>query len=343
VDEHSLNKKTRRSPPLPKKMLGIIKHNVSLKPLSYLHVGGKTRHFFIARSVESMVSILSHWIKEQGKAGLKKIIVIGGTTNILFSDKTYDGLVVANKISFIRKTGHSTVFVGSGTSMSSLLKFCFKNKLVGLEWTNKLPGSVGGAVRGNAGCFGGEIKDTVQKVISIDIDCNGKIYLTTRSKKECQFGYRSSIFKKDNLGALSHVIVGVYFKLKKVPSIKKELEKAREIRKYRWTKHPMEFPSLGSTFKNVPVKKVPKKVLKTFSDKIKNDPFPILPVALLLDGINLKGVGIGGAKFSEKHPNFILNTGKARALDVKKLISLAKKRVKSKFGVSLEEEIEIIK
>lgn len=341
VDEHSLNKKTRRSPPLPKKMLGIIKQNVSLKPLSYLHVGGKTRHFFTAKSIKEVFNVLDFWFSQK-RLKNKRILILGGGTNVLFSDKVFNGLVLKIDINFIKVVGKDVIFSGAGTSMVKLLNFCLKNKFAGLEWTARLPGTLGGAVRGNAGCFGGEIKDSVIGVASLDF-INGNFYFRLRNNRDCDFGYRSSIFKKITERQNFSVILWILLKMSKKNDISSEKSIAESNFAYRLKKQPIKSPTLGSTFKNIPVQKVPKEVLKEFSHKIKEDPFPILPVALLLNGANLKGVGIGGAKFSEKHPNFIVNIGKARASDVKKLISLAKRRVKSKFGISLEEEIEIIK
>jgi UDP-N-acetylmuramate dehydrogenase len=323
-------------------MLGEIKHNVPLKPLSYLHVGGTARHFFIAHSVKSLIEILNWWTEKNGLAGLKKILIVGGMTNILFPEKVYNGLVVVNKINFIKKIGRETIFAGSGTSMARILNFCFKNNLSELEWSSKLPGSLGGAVRGNAGAFGGEIKNSIIKVISVDIGSDGKINISIRSKRECDFGYRTSIFKKGNKNQAKHIIVGVYLKLKRKSSMKKEKERAEEIKNYRWSKHPMNLPSLGSTFKNVDAGKVSKKVLRLFGHKIKNDPIPVIPVAVLLDAAGLRGFASGDAKFSEKHVNFIVNFNKASVSDIKKLILTAKRRVKNKFGIDLKEEIEIV-
>ncbi len=319
-----------------------IKKSESLKKISHIKIGGLVKYFFATHSVKSLIEILNWWIKENSLRGLKKIMVIGGATNILFSDEVFNGLVILNKINFIKKINKEIIYVGSGTEMSRLLKYCFKNNLSGLEWSAGLPGSVGGAVRGDAGAFGGEIKNSVIKVESIDIDAVGKIGIFIRSKKECKFGYRTSIFKEDNKNGTDKIITGVYLKLKNKKSIKKEIDRANNIKKYRWSKHPMDLPSLGSTFKNVPINNIPKKVIDLFSNKTKNDPVPVLPVAILLNFVGLKGFAIGGAKFSEKHPNFIVNFNNANSKDVKKLITIAKKRVFKKFRVKLEEEIEII-
>lgn len=325
------------------KMLGIIKHNVSLKPLSYLHVGGIARHFFIAKNINSLLQILYRQVGSKKHNATKNILVIGGATNILFSGRNFGGLIIKNDIRFIGRIGKSNLFVGAGTSMSNLLKYCLKNKLQGLEWASCLPGSVGGAIRGNAGAFGGEIKDSIKSVISVDVHSNGNISIAERLNKECRFSYRDSWFKKQNTDKVLPIIVGAVFTLKPVPLIHNAVRKAKEIKEFRWAKHPMDYPSLGSTFKNIPLKNVPRSVLKMFAGKIKSDPIPVLPVAVILDSAGLKGFRSGKAKFSEKHPNFIVNLGNASASDVKKLISSAKNKVSKKFGIRLEEEIVVVK
>jgi UDP-N-acetylmuramate dehydrogenase len=121
---------------------------------------------------------------------------------------------------------------------------------------------------------------------------------------------------------------------------KKEIEeKIKEILKLRKEKQPLEFPSAGSVFKNVPTKKVPKKIREKFKEKIKDR---FLPAGVLIETAGLKGFQIGGAKISEKHANFIVNVGEAKASDVKELIEKIKKEVKKKFKVQLEEEIKLV-
>lgn len=320
-----------------------IKKSESLKKLSHIKIGGLAQYLFIAHSVKYLIEILNWWIEKDGPQGLKKVMVIGGATNVLFSDKVFGGLIILNEINFIKKINKDIIYVGSGTEMSRLLKYCFRNNLSGLEWSSGLPGSIGGAVRGNAGAFLGEIKDSVMRVESVDIDAAGKINISIRSKDECKFGYRTSIFKEGNKNGTERIITGVYLKLKNKKSIKKEIDRANDIKNYRWSRHPMNLPSLGSTFKNIPVNNIPKKVINLFSNKIKNDPISVLPVAILLDSVKLKGFSVGNAKFSEKHPNFIVNTGNAKSSDIRKLIAIAKKRVWSKFRIRLNEEIEILK
>jgi len=117
----------------------------------------------------------------------------------------------------------------------------------------------------------------------------------------------------------------------------------KEKIEYRRERHPLEFPNIGSTFKNISPEKVPQKLLKQLKDSIKNDPFPILPTAKLLALAGLKGKLAGGAMVSQKHPNFIVNLGHATSQDVQKLIKEIKDIIKEKYAITLEEEITILK
>nr|MBP9717047.1 UDP-N-acetylmuramate dehydrogenase [Candidatus Levybacteria bacterium] len=199
-----------------------------------------------------------------------------------------------------------------------------------------LPGTVGGGIRGNAGAFLGEMEDGLIEVTSIDINT---LKIKKRNKKECLFGYRQSVFKSGN--GKNEIILSVKYKLKK--GKREEIKKkTQEKIDYRIDRHPLDLPSIGSTFKNIDVKKVPKKVLEEFKNSIKPDPFPVIPVAKLLVSLDYKGREIGGAKFSEKHPNFIVNFNNAKAKDVIALVNLAKKEIKEKYDIKLEEEIMII-
>ena len=204
--------------------------------------------------------------------------------------------------------------------------------LSGLEWAGGLPGTLGGAIRGNAGAFGGEIKDVILEVEALDEKGN----LKTLSRKQCNFSYRSSIFKKNNWIVLSTALKLEKGNKKLIQSITKS-----HIR-YREEKHPLEYPNAGSIFKNCDLKKIPKKIRNNFDHVIKIDPFPVVPTAYLISETGLKGLRVGRAEVSRKHPNYIVNLGKASAKDVLKLIYLVKEKVKKRFGIDLEEEIQLI-
>ncbi len=307
--------------------------NVPLHHHSNYKIGGPAQYFFEADTVKSLTSAV---IKAR-KLKLP-VLILGGGTNLLISSKGFNGLVLKPAFKKIThsKTGY-TVTVGAGVLMSELLETLAKKGLTGLEWAGGLPGTVGGAVWGNAGAFGGEMKDSVASVTSVDI--SGKEPKTIkRSNTECDFAYRNSIFKKRALAGKPEVIVEITFALKK--GDKKKISAVIEANKdYRRRKQPLDYPNVGSIFKNIDVKRVPAKTLKQFKHKIKLDPFPVLPTAVLIDAAGLRGVSFGGAMISQKHPNFIVNAMMATDADVKALMKLVKVTLKKKFGVEPEQEV----
>ena len=193
-------------------------------------------------------------------------------------------------------------------------------------------GDIGGAIRGNAGAFGSEIKNSIAQVQALD----NKLQLQKLNNTQCQFSYRSSIFKKKQW-----IILSATVKLKK--GEKKNLQQITNSRiQYRKEKHPLEYPNAGSMFKNVEFKKVPRKFQKLFLDKVKDDPFPIVPSAWFIIGAGLTGKRIGGAQVSEKHSNYIVNRGNATAKDILQLIQFIQKKVRKKYGVLLEMEVQFV-
>jgi len=217
--------------------------------------------------------------------------------------------------------------------MSKLLDFCIENSLSGLEWAGGLPGTVGGSVRGNAGAFGGETKDCIAEVKSLNIDSLEEI---TRNNQECWFSYRDSYFKTDK--GSREIITEVMLTLKNKD--KEEIKKIIEEKiNFRIKKHPLEYPNIGSIFKNSEMTKIPDSLKEEFGQNGKTDPIPVIPSARIINLCGLKGKRVGDAQFSEKHPNFIVNLGNAKAGDVKALVEMAKKEVFEKFKIQLEEEI----
>ena len=303
----------------------LIRKNVSLREYSNYKIGGPALYFLEISSEQELISQLKQF-KEN-----VPIFILGKGTNILISEKGFEGLIIHNNIIGIKKIGEK-VEVGAGVLVLDLLNFCIDNSLSGFEWAGGLPGTIGGAVRGNAGAFKGETKDSVFEVASINTKTLEKI---TRNNNECEFSYRNSIFKTS---AKDEIITSIIFefKLADKEGIRKSIQEKID---YRNEKHPMDFPSIGSTFKNIPVSLLTKKQEEELILYVKDDPFPVIPVAKLLYLCNLKGKTYGGAQISEKHPNFIVNLGNAKSSDVKKLIGFAKEEVYKKFGVNLEEEI----
>ncbi|HKC15037.1 MAG TPA: UDP-N-acetylmuramate dehydrogenase [Patescibacteria group bacterium] len=303
-----------------------LQKNVSLKDYSNYKIGGPASFFLELENLDEL--------KEINLDGYKKVFVMGAGTNILISDNGFDGLVIHNKILGI-KHEDIDLRIGSGVLFSDVLKYCIENSLSGLEWAGGLPGTVGGAARGNAGAFGEETKDSVYEVESIDLYTKGK---KIRKNIECEFDYRTSIFKENGDREL---ITEVFLKIK-IGDKDEIVKKTQEKIDYRNQRHPMDYPSLGSTFKNVDWKDVPERFKEELKQYIKDDPMPIMPVAKLIFLVGLMGKKAGGAMISDKHPNFIVNVGNAKSSDVLELIELAKNTVKDKYDITLEEEIQYL-
>ena len=293
--------------------------NVLLKNYTTFKIGGPAKYFFIAKTKLGLVEA----VQMAKKLGLP-FFVLGGGSNILVSDKGYQGLVINFQFP-ISNFQKSKVVAGAGLILGKLVNASAKRGLTGLEWAAGIPGTVGGAIQGNAGAFEGSMKDIVKEVEVFDVKKNkiknfknknlasGK-NLDSSGIKDCQFGYRTSIFKKNpNL-----IILSCQLQLK-TGDKQKIKEKIQEYLDYRDRRHPKE-PSAGSIFKN------PKNI----------------SAREIIDKCGLKGKRIGGAQISKIHSNFIVNLNGAEARDVLKLIKLVKKEVKNKFGIKLKEEIQII-
>lgn len=285
-----------------------IKENVSLAEHTTFKIGGKARYFVLADNKEDIIEAI-RFSKEKNIS----FFILGQGANTLALDEGYKGLVIKVQGSKFQ-VQDSEIIAEAGALLKDLVDLSVKASLSGLEWAAGIPGTIGGAVYGNAKAFEGKTEDNVKEVELLDIE-TGKIKKI--NNKECQFTEKNSIFKKNK----NLIILSVVLKLKK--GYKEEIEKVIEDRiSLRKERHPLDFPSAGSVFVN----KVGKK-----------------PSSYLIEKAGLKGKKVGGAKVSEKHAGFIVNTGGASSKDVLELIKIVKKQVKDKFNVSLKEEIQIIK
>ena len=283
------------------KELSGVKRNVRLASYTTFKIGGPAKYFFVAKTKEDLIEA----VKTANKLRLP-FFILGGGSNILVSNKGFNGLVIK-----------------FGQPLSAYVS-------KGLEWAVGIPGTIQGAVWGNAGAFKKSMKDVVESVEVFDIK-TGKVKIF--KNKDCRFSYRNSIFrKKKNL-----IILSVKIKPKKSSS-----KKIKQYLDSRKKTQPLSFPSAGSIFKNKKLKIKNKKLLKEFPELKEFNKRKLIPAGFLIEKCNLKGRRIENVKISEKHANFIVNLGQGRAKDVKKLINLAKQKVKNKFKIKLEEEISIL-
>lgn len=307
-----------------------IRRNISLKNFTTFRIGGKANYFVEAKNDKE--------IKEALGFALDKDIpffILGGGSNILVSDNGFQGIVIRLKGKKIKKD-KGVISVFSGTPLSSLVSFFHKESFSGLEEMIGIPGTVGGAVRGNAGAFENYIGKIVFKVKVWKIK-NKKILPREFSRKECHFSYRESIFKK-NKGLIIREVVFVAKKDKK----EKIEERMKKYFLYRRKHQPLEFPSAGSIFKNYQGVIKDKKILKEFPEVKEFNERKLIPAGFLIDKLGLKGLKKGRVMVSKKHANFIINLGGGKAKDVLWLIDIIKRKVREKFKIKLEEEIEFL-
>lgn len=241
------------------------------------------------------------------------ITILGNGSNLLVLDKGIKGITLMIKLQEIKiqeKDEVIEITVGAGEKLGKLSQICLQNGITGLEELSGIPGTIGGAVRMNAGAHGKEMRDIIKTVKCIDYQGNEKEF----TNQELQFDYRSSRFKKEK-----YIITEVTLELQK--GQKEEIKaKMEEYATYRREKQPIEYPSAGSTFKRG-------------TDFI---------TARLIDEAGLKGYKIGDAEVSTKHSGFIINKGNATAKDVLALVEYIKNTVYEKFQKEIELEIEIV-
>lgn len=283
---------------------GVVLFNEPLSKHTSFGIGGKAKNFVIVKNIKTLVEIFE---KE------KHVFVLGAGTNMLFSNKKFNATFVklGGKFEQIQKRGNK-VTAGAGVSLFKLNAFLRENGLAGLEFTFGIPGSVGGGIFMNAGAFGKEIGEFVEKVKIFD----GKNVFWT---KKFNFSYRNSSFKENK-----QIILAAMFNL--TNSSEQEIfEKQQQFILKRKQTQPYGQRCAGSVFKRI----------------FKGD--EIIYPAKMIDNLGLKGVKIGTAKISEKHAGFIVCEENANFKDVVKLISRIKKQVKRKNNINLSEEIIIFK
>jgi UDP-N-acetylmuramate dehydrogenase len=308
------------------KALPGLQEYVPLASHTTFRIGGPARYFFVAKTSEDLVQA----VQVATQQGIPYFILAGGS-NVLISDRGFNGLViVAQNTNY--KIQDTKVWAEAGVDVATIVLKTGEKGLAGLEWAGGLPGTIGGAVRGNAGAFGGEIKDSLIEAKGVD----QKGVVQKFSHRDCKFSYRSSLFKEQKL-----LVLSATFQLTKGDTAKVQ-QVAQEHINYRKEKHPLEYPNAGSIFKNCDVKNIPASLQSLVASVVKTDPFPVVPTAFLIAEAGLQGLRVGNAQVSEKHPNYIVNLGAASAHDVLELIQKVKQAVQKKFSVELEQEIQFL-
>lgn len=308
-----------------------IKESVSLAGYTSFKIGGPSRYLGIAKSQEELLEFLRF-----AKNKNIPFLILGKGSNVLISDNGYSGLAIINQSKGIKIEDREVVAEG-GISLAELIEKTKKSGLYGLEWSISIPGTLGGAIRGNAGAFGSEIKDFIEEVKVYNYD---KDEFSTLKNRDCKFAYRYSIFKEKP----NFIILEAKLKLNR-NSNKEGENLIKDYLKKRNSSQDLSYFSAGCIFKNIPWsrKDINKEELvhshpelKAFTEK------PVIPAGFLIDYLGLKGFEIGEAMISKKHGNFIINKEKARAEDVIMLIGLIKERVHRHYDLQLEEEIQFV-
>lgn len=308
-----------------------IEKGVLLAPFTTFKIGGPAKFFVEANTSEEIIESIE-WAKAHGEG----YFLLGGGSNILVSDQGFNGLIIKNSTGqFFREVNSDGEMIDcdGGVPLSKVVQHALRNSLKGMEWAVGVPGSVGGAVRGNAACFGSEMAAVVSAVEAYD-PVEGKRYEV--SAKGCDFGYRTSLFKEKDL-----IVLKVKISLQNGDTDEIN-QKVTDIIKKRSDQQP-KYPSAGSIFRNVPLELVSDHELLKLAkekNKIVGAGNGGLPAAWLIENIHLKGKTMGGAMVSLEHANFLINKDfQATAEDVVMLISFIKQQVRLVYNIHLVEEI----
>ena len=292
-----------------KNIKGKIKFNYSLKNHTWLNIGGNAKIFFTPETLSELREFLLYLKKQNNN-----FFILGAGSNLLISDNIQNRIFIKlgknfNKISL---TKDNIIIAGCSILDKNVSNFAYENSLSGLEFLSCIPGSIGGGIRMNSGCFGTEFKDVLLSIQVMDFD--GRVY--SINSKNIQFGYRQTDLPK-NL-----IFLSASFKTDRNDKKKIE-EKIYQLKEKKENSQPLRVKTGGSTFKN-PNNNLKKKVWQIIRENVDNQ------------------ISFGDAKISEKHSNFFINSNNASFKNMYDLINFVKNNVKKKTGVSLELELEIV-
>ncbi len=280
----------------------------NIKKFNWFNIGGKTKVFFKPKNLKELKEFLSLY------SNRSKLFILGSGSNVLFTDTTYDGVVIklSNNFSALSKLKNDTIIAGSSCPQKKLSEFAMENHISGFEFMYCIPGSVGGGIKMNSGCFGTEFKDRIVSLQCIDTFGNIKVIPSNKIK----FGYRS-LFLNENEIFLSATFKGNISEKKRIKVLMEDLNKKKN------NSQPSKIKTGGSTFKN-PIGQTDKKAWELIRDSVPKD------------------ISFGDAHISEKHFNFFVNKKNATFKDMNKLINFVKKNVEVKTGIKINLEVKII-
>lgn len=298
-------------------------HNISLARLSTFAIGGRASNYVPVNKLKDLILILNYFHQEN-----IPFKIFSGGSNVVFPDNGISQFLIHIKDG-VHELENKIITADAGVPLARVISTAINNSLRGLENLSGIPGSIGGAVVGNAGAYGSSVSQVVREV---KVWSDGKT--TWLKNDDCRFSYRESLFKKNKFVVLK-------VKLEFTPSVKKKLQEINVlIIKKRKIKYKKEIKCPGSFFKNIIAGDIPEKVLK------KIDPQKIIhgkiPTGYLLDTVGARGMSIGGIKISPDHGNLFINKGKGKAQDVRKLAEILKNKIIKTYGIKLEEEIRYL-
>jgi UDP-N-acetylmuramate dehydrogenase len=306
-----------------------LKENEPMSKHTNFRIGGPARWFVDAKTEDE----IRQAVELATNSGVP-YFVLGGGSNTLCNDAGYEGLVIQIGMRAHRIEGNKA-YAEAGVISAALARAAAEAGLAGFEWAISLPGTIGGAVRGNAGCYGGEIKDTL---VSARVLHDGKI--VEISNANLKFGYRESAIKHSN-----DIVLSATFELK--PGDRDALlAKEKDLLERRKKSQPLYAGSAGCVFKNfeaaddAQLQRIAAKIDVTLPPEMIAS--RRLGAGWVIDQLDLKGKRIGGAMISPEHGNFIINTGNATASDIVQLIAMAKMYARDRFGIQLEEEVQYL-
>jgi len=318
-----------------------IRQNVPLKDILFYKIGGKTRWLLEAQSTEDIIEAVEFIQTNK----IDKWMVVGLGANLVMPDEDYKGVIIRIRkagVSDIRMTHDGLIVSYAGQTLDEIIRFSFDHHLLGLEVLGGLPSTVGGAIRGNAGAFGVDMKNVVEKVGVLEIQ-DQAYQIREFSNENCQFAYRDSLFKHNP----RYIILKGFFQLEH--GSEEEVKKAKHVYQeqieYRKKNHPVEYPSCGSVFKNIRDKEEVSKILAIWPDiqeQVESKWHGKVSMGYVINRLGFVGTTVGGAKITDKHANYISNVGNAKASDVRTIISMITKTFYDTFGFYPDLEAELV-